>query len=101
MKKIYWYIIGIGALIVIGIYFGWEIAGVIGGAGALGEYKRNKSKVKDKKKDAQKNANEYDKLKDENDKKIDKAGEDIEADNFNNSDDAANYVDDVLDDISE
>jgi len=101
MKKIYWYIIGIGALIVIGIYFGWEIAGVIGGAGALGEYKRNKSKVKDKKKQTEKEVENYDDLKEQNDKKINEAGEDIEKDTFNNSDDAADYVDDALNDISE
>ena len=98
MKKLYWYILGIAGLIVIGIYFGWEIAGLLGGAGALGEYERNKSKVKNKKKDAQNTANEYDELKDENDKKIDKAGDDVSEKKFDNSDDAADYIDDVLDD---
>jgi len=74
---------------------------MIGGAGALGEYKRNKSKVKDKKKQTEKEVENYDDLKEQNDKKINEAGEDIEKDTFNNSDDAADYVDDVLDDISE
>jgi len=100
LKKIYLYIIGIVALIAVGIYFGWEFAGLLGAGGAFAEFERNKKKTKDAKKKAEKDEQSYNDLKKDNDQKIKEAGDDIEADNFNDPDNAADYIDDVLDDNS-
>jgi len=73
VKKIHIYLLIAVIVIVIGIFFGFRVAGLLGVIGAGGATLK-KSK-----------------------KNIDEAGEDIEAEKFDNADDAANYVDDIFD----
>ena len=74
MKKSHLYLLIAVIVIVVGIFFGFRIAGILGIIGAGGTTLK-KSK-----------------------KNIDEAGEDIEAEEFDNADDAAHYVDDILSD---
>lgn len=79
MKKIYWYLLIIAGIMIIGYFAGVRIAGILGAIAVLFGGK-----------------SQYDKAKE----KVDKAGDDIEAEHFDNADSAAEYVDNVLSNIS-
>lgn len=89
------------AIVVVGFWLGWEAAGgltaLLGGGAAIN---KAKEKTKEKKKEADMAEQDYNDLKKENDKKIQEAGEDIEKEDINNHSDAADYIDDTLNDIS-
>ena len=85
MNKYLKYGLIIGGILLLGTYFGYEIASLLSLAG-LNEVRKDIKNTKDSIEDKK--------------VRVEEADDNIEEDHFNNADNAGNYVDDVLSDIS-
>jgi flagellar biosynthesis component FlhA len=97
MKKIYFWLLIAVILIVVGMIFGAKFAGLLALIFGGNEIWKNKKEIEKAKKEAEQAEQNYEDTKKQNDKEIAEAGEDIEAENYNNADDARDGINDLLD----
>ena len=93
-KQIYFYLLIVVVLIIIGMIFGARLAGLIGAITGGIALKNQKDRAKKEAEQAEQN---YEDIKKENDKEIAEAGEDINAKEYNNADDARDGINDFID----
>lgn len=97
VKRIYLYLIIAAIILIVGIFLGAKVAGGVALLGIGNEIRRRKKETGKAKDEAGQAEQDYEDTKNENDEKIQEAGEDIEAEEFNNADDAQSGINDMLD----